>query len=180
MKLGKFIANTMKSDDPVAKSVYTDEDWEKHLDWIDKNVIGPPRATASHTVKQLEDCNMIGIYENPDKKMGEKIITLPVYGITITLVNCVYHALRPNSWGGGSISSSLHENCPDCNEASCYGHCEDGNEQEDDYFDRADFNKIMDGIESLILAQAQAGVDVESPAYLEALETAIDAIGNNT
>ena len=112
--------------------------------------------------------------------MDEQNITIPVYGIEITLVDRIPHALKPDSWGGGSISSSLQENCPDCGSASCYGHCDDGKESEDDYFGRADFNRIMNGIESLILAQAQAGVDVESPAYFEALETAIDAIGNNT
>lgn len=35
-----------------------------------------------------------------------------------------------------------------------------------------------DVIESFILACACAGVDVESPAFLEAIETTIDAIGN--
>ena len=38
----------------------------------------------------------------------------------------------------------------------------------------------LDAIESLILAHACAGVDVESPAYIEGLETALDAIDNNS
>lgn len=42
-----------------------------------------------------------------------------------------------------------------------------------------EFNAAMDAIESLILAQHQAGIDVTSPAYLEALETAVDAIANH-
>lgn len=33
-------------------------------------------------------------------------------------------------------------------------------------------------IESMILAHAIAGVDVESPAYIEGIETAIDAVIN--
>ena len=41
------------------------------------------------------------------------------------------------------------------------------------------YNAAIDGIESLILAQACAGIDVQSDAYLEALDTAIDAISNN-
>lgn len=35
-------------------------------------------------------------------------------------------------------------------------------------------------LESLLLAHACAGVDIESPAYLEGLETALEAIANHT
>ena len=38
----------------------------------------------------------------------------------------------------------------------------------------------FDGIESMILAHAIAGVDIESPAYLEGIETAVEAVSNNT
>jgi len=41
------------------------------------------------------------------------------------------------------------------------------------------FNAAIDGLEALILAHACAGVDVESPAYIEGIETAVDALGNN-
>jgi hypothetical protein len=37
----------------------------------------------------------------------------------------------------------------------------------------------IDVIESLVLAQALAGLDVGSPAYKEALQSTLDAIGNN-
>ena len=37
----------------------------------------------------------------------------------------------------------------------------------------------FDGIESLVLAHAVAGVDVQSPSYLEGIETAVDAIFNH-
>lgn len=37
----------------------------------------------------------------------------------------------------------------------------------------------IDGLESLILAHACAGIDIASPAYLEGVETAIEAIANN-
>ncbi len=40
-------------------------------------------------------------------------------------------------------------------------------------------NGALDGIEAMILAAAAAGIDIESPAFMEAVETAIDAIGNN-
>lgn len=39
-------------------------------------------------------------------------------------------------------------------------------------------NARFDGLESLILACACAGIDVELPAFQEAIDTAIDAIGN--
>jgi len=40
-------------------------------------------------------------------------------------------------------------------------------------------NAALDAIESLILAHAIAGIDVESPAYLEGIESAVDAVSNN-
>jgi hypothetical protein len=41
------------------------------------------------------------------------------------------------------------------------------------------YNAAIDGLESLILAQACAGVDIETPAYLEGVETAVEAIFNH-
>ena len=37
----------------------------------------------------------------------------------------------------------------------------------------------FDGIFSMILAHAIAGVDIESPAYIEGIETAVEAVGNH-
>lgn len=36
----------------------------------------------------------------------------------------------------------------------------------------------VDGMLSLVLACACAGIDIETPAFIEAIETAVDAIGN--
>lgn len=36
--------------------------WLRHLEWINTNVIGPPKATAVYSQKQLEEMGMIGIY----------------------------------------------------------------------------------------------------------------------
>jgi hypothetical protein len=36
----------------------------------------------------------------------------------------------------------------------------------------------LNAIESIVLAHAIAGVDVTTPAYLEGIETAVDAISN--
>jgi hypothetical protein len=41
------------------------------------------------------------------------------------------------------------------------------------------FNAAIDGLEALILAHACAGVDITSPAYIESIEAAVDAIGNH-
>ena len=37
---------------------------------------------------------------------------------------------------------------------------------------------LIEGIESMILAHAIAGVDIESPAYIEGIETAVEAGSN--
>lgn len=62
-------------------------------------------------------------------------------------------ALLPQ--GGGVIESSLHG---------------------DD--DSSEATAALDGLESMILAHAVAGIDVSLPAYLEGIETAVDAIWN--
>ena len=89
---------------------------------------------------------------------GTTLITLPVFNILITIT--------PDG-GGGSITSDIHED-------------EVGREHSDEDISEADlFNAAMDGIESMILAHAIAGVDVESPAYLEGIETAVEGCANN-
>lgn len=40
------------------------------------------------------------------------------------------------------------------------------------------FNGMMDALESILLAHACVGIDVTSPAYIEGLETAINACTN--
>ena len=41
------------------------------------------------------------------------------------------------------------------------------------------YNAAIDGLESLILAHACAGINVGSPAYVEGIETAVDAISHH-
>lgn len=77
-----------------------------------------------------------------------RVIELPCF--TITLI------LSETNPTGGSITSDLcsgprNENLP---EVAAYN-----------------------AIESLILAHACAGIDVTTPAYIEGIETAVDAIG---
>ena len=87
-----------------------------------------------------------------DRTVARKI-KLPCYGITVTLAreNAVEEP------GAGSIVSDLREGDTAANRQ---------------------YNAAVDGLEALILAHACAGVDVESPAYLEGIETAVDAIAN--
>jgi len=57
--------------------------------------------------------------------------------------------------GGGCVTSALHEvNAP------------------------SEYEAGIDAIESLILAHACAGVDVASGAYIEGVETAVNAVAN--
>lgn len=42
------------------------------------------------------------------------------------------------------------------------------------------FDGMMDALESILLAHACAGIDVTSPAYVDGLETAINACANVT
>lgn len=43
----------------------------------------------------------------------------------------------------------------------------------------SEYNTAIDGIESLILAHACAGVDVSAPPYVKGIEVAVEAIVNN-
>ena len=79
-----------------------------------------------------------------------KTIKLPVFGIIVDLTGD----------GGGSISSTDLKTVH--------------NDEEDELY-----NAAMDGIESMILAHVLAGVDIESPSYLEGIETAVNACANN-
>ena len=40
------------------------------------------------------------------------------------------------------------------------------------------YHAAINALESLILAHACAGVDIETPAYLEGIETAVEAVVN--
>ena len=84
-----------------------------------------------------------------------RTIRLPCYGITIRLESEDTKE-RP---GCGTIISELKEADADAEGKT--------------------FNAAIDGLESLILAHACAGIDVDSPAYVEGIETAVEAISNN-
>ena len=81
-------------------------------------------------------------------------IRLPCYGITIRL-DRKPSAEKP---GGGTITSDL---------------------KQDTTGEDAEYLAAIDGLESLILAHACAGIDVTTPAYIEGIETAVAAIAQN-
>lgn len=60
------------------------------------------------------------------------------------------------SGGGGSIESKLKEDGSGANVEA--------------------WNTAMDAIESIVLAHACAGIDIEDPRYLQGIETAVLAI----
>jgi len=111
----------------------------------------------------LQSCP-IGLSDHPEfpeyedavcvcRSTGVRRIELSSYDIVIEL---------DVGEGSGNISSSLHEK-PNL------AIMEDTDEVRD-------YNFAIDGLESMILACACVGVDVESPAFLEAIETAVEAI----
>lgn len=81
-----------------------------------------------------------------------KKIELKEYGIVVAL----------DETGGGTIKSKLKKGC-------VVG-------DQDDYR----YMAVVDGIESLVLAHACAGIDITSPEYIAGIETAVDAAINNT
>lgn len=82
----------------------------------------------------------------------------------------------------GIESTGLKEPCPICEQFG--GRC--GCIQADRRYDLSGesietliTNAQIDGLESLILACAAQGVDIESEAFKEAVRSAVDAIGNH-
>jgi len=110
-----------------------------------------------------------------------KQIKLPIHNILVE-----FDTENPEV---GSILSpvELFEVCPKCNQRECVYSCDesqgvgpgDSTETEASVSSRLQTNGAVDAILSIILAHACAGIDIESPAYLEGIETAFDAVGNN-
>ena len=75
----KFLSNTYDPNRPDAERHFAYSthavingpeamrlEWEQHLKWINKNVIGRPKATDYYTVKELEEMGMVGIYKKEE------------------------------------------------------------------------------------------------------------------
>jgi hypothetical protein len=120
--------------------------------------------------------------------MEDTIIKLPCHGIEVTLVD----QQEDGSWGGATITSELKVVCECCSDPSCNFDCPNAMEDMSDRDKDAQrllqeeitgnriFNSGMDAIESMVMAHASEGVDIESTAYICGIETAVDAVGNNT
>jgi len=107
-----------------------------------------------------------------------KPVELPCFGITVT---------------PATITDKIgRRTCAHCGEPDCCYSCsgstegftdgpktEPAIEKEEQVAARLMANGAMDGITSLILACHCAGIDVDSPAFLEAIETAVGAVENN-
>jgi len=59
--------------------------------------------------------------------------------------------------GNGTLTSSLSKHYDDVDE---------------------EYKAAINGVESLILGHAIAGIDIATPAYVEGIETAVDAVLN--
>jgi hypothetical protein len=113
-------------------------------------------TTNSSRANSMNQQPFLRLNEDETKRQpAGRTIRLPCYGITVTLLRA-NAADRP---GGGSIVSDLRA-------------------AGKTVADRR-YNAAIDGLESLILAHACAGVDVQSPAYIEGIETAVEAIANH-
>lgn len=92
------------------------------------------------------------------------------------------------SGDGGSITSSHKEPCPYCGFFSCEFSCDSSKgcpedeelETEEEGKARIAFNRAIGVIESLVLAHACAGVNVEADNYQKGLNTVLEAIGNDS
>ena len=94
-------------------------------------------------------------FDLSDLELKENTIQLPCFGIVVTLSE--KDPENPARYVGGTIKSDLH--IIEC--------------------DSEEYNAAIDGLESLILAHACAGIDISTPAYIEGIETAEAAIGNH-
>jgi len=118
-----------------------------------------------------------------------KTIKLALNNIVITLIDPDKNI--EGAWQGGSMESDIKETCPYCNDIDCEMNCEKFEEhctdRDIDCFNKKKEERVefmthrgaAEAIESLILSHAVAGIDVESPAYIEGIETSLNAVTNN-
>ena len=101
-------------------------------------------------------------------KIPDSTVELPCYNILIQLLDGEVDystSVVRIKYGGGNIISNLHEK-------------DDDSSSLDESQKIALFNAGIDALESIILAHAVAGIDVTAPAYIEGIETAAQALGN--
>lgn len=114
-------------------------------------------------------------------------IKLSVFDIELEIekLYCVGNGNTPDETVlTGVIRSSLKEGCPECGKTDCFFDCDgsqmdDSPESEVQARKRIEKNRAYDGIESLILAHACTGMNIETPAYLQGIEEAVEAVENH-
>ena len=148
-----------------------EDDQEKHIATVE---VGASDTNNGGLSKQIEYIIKALGDEEGTRRIREIIkdnsdtssITLPCFGIVVTLGEP--DPEHPGMHLGGTITSSMDRNTPDDVE---------GGSEEDTDWDR--YHGAINGIESLILAHACAGMDITSPAYIDGIETAVEACGNH-
>jgi hypothetical protein len=113
-----------------------------------------------------------------------KTITMPFPRFLVHLGEPDADAVTEAYKGGRLEGGFERATCPCCDQADCHFDCdgskaEDSPETEEEALERARHNAGLDALEGLILAHAIAGIDITTPAYLEGVQTALDALGNN-
>lgn len=116
-------------------------------------------------------------------------ITLPTHNILVMLEDIKYDgSVR---YGAGTITSSIKETCPYCKDTNCDFDCPESFtwqntkdtmssiDKRAELESNRNYNYACDALEALILAHAVAGVNIESHAYIDGVEAAIDAVANN-
>jgi len=86
---------------------------------------------------------------------------------------------------GGTFSLSVGSGCRSISSNLHFGTLEEfleaGGEEpdnpQDDHFNYGRYEGAIDALESLILAAAKAGIDVQGQPFMAALQTTLDAIG---
>lgn len=107
------------------------------------------------------------------------IIKLPCFGIQLNIEG------PPNNLRGTIIyDNDLYEMCPCCNQPLCNFSCDESQmenspENEEDVCGRLQYNGAIEGITSMILSHACAGIEITSQDYVDGVKTAIDAAGQN-
>jgi len=110
-----------------------------------------------------------------------KTYKLPCYDIVVIT----------DEQGSGSITSDLKERCDFCGELDCDMFCEEAQEdmsdrdpdmqesKREDLQEKSNYNDQMDVVEQFVLSCACQGIDIETPAFLAAIEDTVQGCANN-
>ena len=115
---------------------------------------------------------LINAYTEVLKLLGEKSVSIVLQG------GCKLE-LEVNAGGGTIVSPLERDLCSVCGKPDCCYTCPEANDTVGYTGSRLMYNGFLDALESITLAHACAGIDVSSPKYVQGLDTALTAAGNN-